>query len=170
MKKITALCLLLCLIAGLCAGCGGEKAGFAEKDLVLVVNGQTVTPTTEVSALLGLLGQDYDYAEAVSCVYEGLDKTYSYPEAVVYTYPGETGEKLMELYVSGGDVKTGRGLGLGASLEELTAAYGEPTSSQGKTVSYELSAADGSVPAALSFFLRDGKVESISLIAEHREE
>lgn len=171
MKKIFPIVLILFVLLS-CAACGGSGAAgsFGAKDISLRVNGQAVTSELSPEAILGLLGDGYDYAEAVSCVYEGMDKTYTYPEAVLYTYSDAEGEHLMELYCSGGDVKTSRGIGLGASREDVVAAYGEPTSEFGITLSYELEAEGDMIPASLYFELRGGTVTAISIVAEHRGE
>ena len=155
-----------------CAACGSDSAAgsFGAKDIGLTVSGKTVTAELSAAELLGLLGEDYEVAEAVSCVYEGMDKTYTYPDAVLYTYSDAEGEHLMELYCSGGDVKTSRGIGLGASREDVAAAYGEPTSEFGITVSYELEAAGDMIPASLYFEIRDGSVTAMGIVAEHRGE
>ena len=170
MKKIL-LVLLAVLILFSCAACGSEKAGsFGAKDISLVVNGKAVTTDMSVADILSILGSDYDYAEAVSCVYEGMDKTYTYSEAILYTYPDGDEERLMELYCSGDDVKTSRGIGLGASRDDVIAAYGEPTSEFGITMSYELEASGDMLPASLYFLIRNDTVQAISITAEHREE
>lgn len=168
-KTLSALLALLIVLS--CAACGSAKAGgFSEKDISLSLNGKTITADLSVTEILAALGDDYDYAEAVSCVYEGMDKTYTYADAVLYTYPDGDTERLMELYCSGGDVKTSRGIALGASREDVIAQYGEPTSEFGITMSYELEASGDLLPASLYFLIRNDKVEAIAITAEHREE
>lgn len=170
MKKIVPL-LLAVLILLSCAACGAEKAGsFSAGDICLTVNGKTVTVDLSVSELLAALGDGYEYAEAVSCVYEGMDKTYTYPDAVVYTYPDGDTERLMELSCSGGDVKTSRGITIGSSRADVIAAYGEPTSEFGITMSYELAADGDMLPASLYFLIRSDTVQEIAITAEHRGE
>ena len=170
MKHVFAL-LLAVLLLLCCVGCGAqESAAFGEKDISLTVGGQTITPDKSPEEILAALGADYEYAEAVSCVYEGLDKTYTYADAVLYTYPDGDTDRLMELYCSGGDVKTSRGIGIGSSRDDVIAAYGEPTSEFGLTVSYELTASGEMKPASLYFLIRGGQVEAIAITAEHRAE
>lgn len=170
MKKLLSFLLALLIVLSF-AACGAEKSGaFSAKDICLTVNGKTVTVDLSVSELLAALGDGYEYAEAVSCVYEGMDKTYTYPDAVVYTYPDGGTEHLMELYCSGGDVKTSRGIAIGSSRADVIAAYGEPTSEFGITVSYELAADGDMLPASLYFLIRGDAVQAIAITAEHRGE
>ena len=170
MKKLLYILLAIALLLG-CAACGkASPAAFSEKDLSLSVGGTTVTAATDAAELLAALGEGYDYAEAVSCVYEGKDRTYTYDTCLLYTYTDGEGERLMELCCFGGECKTARGISLGASRADILAAYGEPTAEIGSTIRYELGAQGGNVPAGLSFLLRGDAVEEISLTAEHRAE
>lgn len=177
MKKAFLLLLAAVLLLS-CAACGekaeapsgGVPGSFDSRDICLVIGGTSVTADTTAEELLALLGEDYDYAEAISCVYDGMDKTYTYPDFVLYTYPQEDGDKLMELYCSGGEVQTSRGIALGATREEVIAQYGEPTSAVGLTMSYELETTGDLLPASLYFMIRDGKVAAIAITAEHRAE
>lgn len=170
MKKLVTVLLVLAVALG-AAACGqSAPAAFSQKDLSLSVNGTTITAETEAQAILSALGDGYDYAEAVSCVYEGMDRTYTYDTCVLYTYPDGESERLMEISCFGGEVKTSRGITLGASRADVVAAYGEPTSELGSTISYELSAQGENLPAALSFLIRGDAVEEITLTAEHRAE
>ncbi len=122
MKKRTILVLACVLLAlSLCA-CGA-KGDFAAADVQLTFAGVTVTADTPVDTLLAALGGDYAYTEAISCVYTGMDKTYTYPGATLYTYPDGEEDRLMELYCET-DVQTSRGIGIGASKQDIVAQYG----------------------------------------------
>ncbi len=100
------LCALAAIL--LLAGCGGKTE---EPVPILEIGGTTLdASSSSVEEALTALGDGYTYAEAVSCVYDGMDKTYTYPDAVVYTYPDGGTDRLMELYCTGGDVKTPQAL------------------------------------------------------------
>lgn len=169
MKKRLALLLSALLLLGLCA-CGGDTAAFTKDDLSLTVHGVTVTVETPVEEILSQLGEDYDYAEAISCVYEGMDKTFDYDGATLYTYPDGDADRLMELYCTG-DVQTAKGLGLGASKDDVVKLYGSDFTEAGSVLSYALPASSPeNLPASLYFLLENGQVTAIAITAEHRAE
>lgn len=162
---LTAAALLLCLCA-----CGGDSASFSADDLSLTVHGVTVTAETPAADILSALGQDYDYAEAISCVYEGMDKTFDYADVTLYTYPDGETDRLMELYCTG-DVQTAKGLGLGASKDDIVKCYGQGYTEAGSVLAYELPAsAPENLPASLYFLLEKGRVTAIAITSEHRAE
>ncbi len=181
MKKAVSLLMILALLLG-CAACGSPKTGDAqnaagsgqrteeaapsdgpgEKDAALIVNGSVVTPDMAVADVLAILGSEYSYEEAPSCIGDGLDGAYTFENAILYTYKDAQGERMTELSFSGGDVKTAGGIAIGASRDEVVALYGEPTGSFGKSISYELGAAGGQ-SASLSFLIRDDAVAEISV-------
>ena len=100
MKKAIGYAVVLALLL---TGCGGSKAA---ADPALKIGGVTIEDTLSAASVLDVLnglGGSYEYAEAISCVYDGMDKTYTYENAVVYTYPDGGVDKLMELYCSGGN-------------------------------------------------------------------
>ncbi|MCI8524783.1 MAG: hypothetical protein HFF17_02445 [Oscillospiraceae bacterium] len=176
MKKMgiaaALLTLLLCACGGQAAETASGEAGHAW-DTALMVQGTRVNGETSVADLLALLGGDYEYAEAISCVYDGMDKTYTYPDAVVYTYPAEDGECLMELYCTGGEVETALGgVTFGAAREEVIAAFGQNFTESGSVLRYENDTAQSEdyEPDAVYFELTDGKVTAIATVAEHRAE
>lgn len=174
MRRLGIFAALLAL--ALCA-CGGKEAGSASEagrawDTALTVAGTRVDGETTVDELLALLGEDYAYAEAVSCVYDGMDKTYTYPDAVVYTCPDEKGDRLMELYCTGGDVASALGgVTFGATREEVIAACGEGFTEAGSILRYENPAqSEDNEPPSLYFELTDGKVTAVATVMEHRAE
>ncbi len=165
MKKMLCAALLLLLLSA----CGGKTA---EPEPVLTVGGTEIdAASTSVEAALAVLGEDYEYAEAVSCVYDGMDKTYSYADATLYTCPDETGDRLMELYCTGGDVKTPAGIALGDGREKVVKTYGGGFVESGAILAYEKEpSAPENEPASLYFELTDGKVTAIAVTSEHRAE
>ena len=167
MKKTWLFLMTVTLALCLCA-CG--KGAFGRQELSVTVNGTAITADSPVQSILSVLGEDYTYTEAVSCVYDGMDGTYSYENAQLYTFPDGDAQKLMELYLTGGDAVTGRGIGLGASRAEVEEAYGKGELT-GIVLTYALEASsDDMVPASLSFELDGDTVCAISLTAEHRAE
>ena len=167
MKKriLTALLLSGLLVLG---GCGGEAAQSVEP--ALTVSGTEVSGDTAVEDVLALLGEDYEYYEAISCVYDGMDKTYTYGDCVLYTYPDGETDHLMELYCTDGDVSA-QGVTFGDSREAVIEAFGDGYTEEGIVLSYELEpSSDNNTPASLYFELDGGSVTAIGITAEHRSQ
>ena len=158
-----ALCLLL-------AGCGGQKADLRAEDVALTVHGTAVTADSSIDSLLDLFGADYDYAEAISCVYTGMEKTYQYSGCILYSYPGEQGDCLLEIYCTA-DAASAKGPGIGSSRAEVEAAYGSGYTQAGDVMTYTLDGAGAQMePATIYFELQDDTVCAVGLTAEHRAE
>lgn len=170
MKRVILLLLTAALLSVALCACGSDAA-FAKEDICLIVADTKITPETPVAEILSVLGEDYAYAEAVSCVYTGMDKTYTYEDAVLYTYPDADAERLMELYSERTDVKTAAGIAIGADKDAVIAQYGSDYTLTGSMLSYELPTDSSDyLPASLYFMLQDGKVTAIAITAEHRAE
>ena len=172
MMRKTVLLLLAASLLLACAACvQSGKGSFGQKDLYLNVHGTKITADMPVDQILAAFGTDYEYAEAISCVYEGMDRTYTYDDAVLYTYPDGNTERLMELSCSGAETTASRGIAPGASSADVIAAYGTPTRQTGSILSYELKpSSPENEPASLYFLIRNDRVESISITADHRAE
>lgn len=97
---------------------------FAEADLVITVQGQDFILLEDAAALLLLLGQDYQYSEAESCVYEGMDKTFDYGTICVYTIPAGAADLLDGIDIYDDSLTTARGIAVGAARDQVLQAYG----------------------------------------------
>ncbi|MBR7141961.1 MAG: hypothetical protein IKD06_00305 [Clostridia bacterium] len=152
--------ILVCLTALLlCVSCGGRQAGFSDKDIALDVGGQTVTCGAPMADLLKVLGEPDSYSEAISCAYDGLDKIYVYGDTEIYTFPDGDKDFVLEVAVSGGAAKTAAGVGIGASLEDVVAVYGDSYVEEGISLVYE-----GSTHR-LYFVVEGGKVTMLGMAA-----
>ena len=169
MKKRIVFILVITLLLSL-AACGGSAA-LTESDLAIRIGGFTATPKTTMDDVRAALGEEDEYAEAISCVYEGMDKTFTYGEVTFYTYPDGETDRLMEVYCTGGDVATAKGVTFGATVAEIEAAYGSDYTRSGKLLTYELPVSgEDTEPASLYFVLENDCVAAIAMIAEHRSE
>lgn len=167
MKKIWIVTLILSLCLCAC----GSNGGFSEADLSLTVDGVSVTAKTEMQEILADLGDNYEYSEAISCVYEGMDKTFDYENLSLYTYPDGDSDHLMEIYCVGGEVTTSKGITFGATKAEIIEQYGKDYVEAGATISYELPTQNAeNLPASLYFVLEDDAVAAIAMTTEHRAE
>lgn len=165
-RNLLCAALLAALLLALLSGCAKGSA----VEPVLTVGGTEITGNTSVEDVLETLGEDYEYYEAISCVYEGMDKTYTYPDYILYTYPDGATDHLMELYCTGGDVSA-KGVTFGASKDEIVEAFGEDYAEEGSMIIYAVEPSDANnEPASVYFELTDGAVSAIALTAEHRSE
>lgn len=170
MKKLAIFCLIAALTVSLFA-CAGGGAKLTEDDLALRVDGFNVNVNTTMDDVRAALGEAEEYAEAISCVYEGMDKTFTYGDTTFYTYPDGETDRLMEICCAGGDAATAKGITFGASVAEIEAAYGKNYIRSGKLLTYALPASGKDMaPASLYFVLENDCVSEIGMTAEHRAE
>lgn len=161
MRRIFALLLAaLCLLAG----CGQGGAAFTQDDLSLTVDGNIYQCRVNIEDVIGDLGEDYDYAEGMSCDYDGMDKTFTFPQAEFYTNPLSEGDLVSEIYSDSEAVSTSRGITVGASKEDVKAAYGEPAKGDGYLMIYRLSEEIGE--PSLCFEMETDTVTAIFLTME----
>lgn len=162
MKHFLPAVLLLLVFSG----CSNKTAQPAEP--VLTVSGTEITGETAVEDVLALLGEEYEYYEAISCVYDGLDKTYTYENYIVYTYPSEEGDHLMELYCTSDDVSA-QGITVGASRDAVIETFGDGYLEEGAMLIYSLEpSSSNNAPASLYFELVDDTVTAVAMTTEHR--
>lgn len=101
-------------------------ASFDSDDLEIVVDDISCKMLEDASGLLAALGQDFEYSEAESCVFEGMDKTFDFGDVLVYTVPSGDVDLLDGYDILGGNQQTSAGIGLGSTRQDVLAAYGEP--------------------------------------------
>ncbi|MCL2056891.1 MAG: hypothetical protein FWH02_06710 [Oscillospiraceae bacterium] len=122
MKTINLLLLISALVFS-CA-CGASVSGFSGDDLRLNIGGKFYTLEMDIEDIIAEFGTGFEYAEAQSCDYDGLDKTFIYDTAQFFTYPSGENDLVSEVYSDSPDARTSRGLGVGASRDDVLAAYG----------------------------------------------
>ena len=179
MKKIILILMIVIAIFTF-AACGGDTqpasndnqeateqfevptGPFNERDMIFVYNGVPYPISSDVAPLLNALGGQYEEMAAPSCAFTGEDKTFIFDDITILTYPDGDTDLINEIYFSQGSYTTSRGIGLGASLEEIKAAYGEAGVEQGSSYYYAVGAADDLSSPRLTFELTNGVVSGIS--------
>ena len=132
MKKfIAAACIaMLCLV-----GCTKQDGQTTEN--AYVVSGVTLVPGINFTQIKDSLPEPVKYQEAASCYFDGLDKVFTYDTYEVRTYPVSGSEdNIQDICVTGGDVKTDKGIGIGSTLSEVLKAYGDDYTLTGKMYRY----------------------------------
>lgn len=157
MLRLLVAAVLLLTVAG-CGADAPDEPGFTQDDLYLSIDGKSFRCHDNIESVIALLGEDYEYAQARSCDYDGLDKTFRYDVAEFYTWPMEDGDVVNEIYSNSPDASTSRGIATGASREDVLAAYGEDCEDTGWQLIYRLPD-----QPALCFDLEDGVVSAICL-------
>ena len=109
-------------------------------DMAIIYNGVKYPVRVDSAEILAALGDGYEYNESISCVYNGYDKTFQYENITVSTVPdGDT--DIIEMFsIFGGDFVTARNIGVGATRDEVTAAYGDNFFDDGYYLTYTKSA------------------------------
>lgn len=150
-KHIRILALVLALVLALAlTACGGSTSGeepyddgkdvktpeqaAAEMmgkpfnnsfDMCVVIDGKIYPVRVDSASVLSALGENCEKTETISCVYDGYDKTFEYDGIIVSTVPVD-GKDVIEMFtITGPEYKTTRNITVGATREEVIAAYGE---------------------------------------------
>lgn len=102
-----------------------------ERDMGLTIDGTWFPILNYFDDLKAALGDPNDVMAAPSCAFKGDDKEFVYDGMSVYTNPLGDKDVWMEAYITSGSWTTTRGIGIGASREEVLAAYGDGFFSNG---------------------------------------
>ena len=137
MKKILAVLLSAVVVFGL-AACGSSEAETtgasstgASSKYVFTAKGTTIAMNAPAADIIAALGEPTSYFESESCAFKGLDKQYTYGSFIIYTYPKDDVDYINEVDIADDSVTTPEGIAIGATLDQVKAAYGEPTGTVG---------------------------------------
>ena len=110
---------------------GGSTADFAGKpftndfDMAVIIDGKTYPVRVDSAEVLAALGDNCEKDETISCVYDGYDKKFTYDGIIVSTVPVD-GKDVIEMFtITGPAYTTTRNITIGATRDEVIAAYGE---------------------------------------------
>ena len=176
MKKWLCLLLTAGLMLALLASCGGgavtaggnaSAAKFSKNDLYLTIHGTKYVCDGVIDDMINAFGEDYSYAEAISCAYDGLDKIFTYDNLDIYTRPDGDRDLVTELCAYD-DVESSKNIVIGSSADSVRSAYGEPTRETSRLLSYIIAPASPDSDGASLYFKLDanGAVTAIGITAE----
>lgn len=170
-KKIL-LTITLLLTVLLIAACGqptattggpsgttaGTTASGEAKGYVFTFKSQPVTIGAAAKPILDALGEPINFFESPSCAYQGMDRIYTYAGVEITTYTqGET-DYVYSVAIIDDSVSTPEGIALGASADDVKAAYGTDFSESENQLMYRKADTD------LKFVFADGDLVSIEYI------
>lgn len=164
MKKmnrwLTVLLAVLCLVA--LVSCKEDEPAAKDEPYAFVVDGVTVTPG-ELSAtvLTALKSRNPAISSKGSCLggVDGEDVNYVYQGFRIQTFrlsEGDANEEIRWVTLTDDSVKTEKGIAIGATIEAVKAAYGEPATTTGGTLIYRRGGTE------LRFETRNGAVIGIA--------
>ncbi|MHB8129638.1 MAG: putative periplasmic lipoprotein [Mobilitalea sp.] len=102
-----------------------EVTGELAEGYKFVYNDVTIPMNTDSEPIIESLGEPVEYFEAPSCAFQGLDKIYYYNGFELSTYPSGDKDIVSTVNFLDDSVTTEQGIYLGATLEEVIAAYGK---------------------------------------------
>ena len=118
-------------------------------------NGVDIEVDAAAEPITEALGEPIHYFEAQSCAFEGMDKVYTYSGFDLQTYTKNNNDYVFSISFLDDTVTTKEGIGLSATLDDVTKAYGND---------YEISFNQYNYIEdnhKLSFIIEDGEVVSI---------
>lgn len=133
------------------------EGSFAASDAVFVYNNRQVVLNSDMDAVLASLGEANSMTTAPSCIGVGEDKTYRYDGFSVTTYPRGDKDYVMEVKVLDAAIATAKGIHLGSTVDDMTAAYGSGYRTFGYIYAYRTN--DNK---SLQFFVEDGVITEMS--------
>jgi hypothetical protein len=152
------------LLAMLCAigFCACQKDEPKDEPYAFVVDGVKVIPGEKASGALGALASRNPSVSAKgSCLggVDGEDVNYVYQGFRIQTFrlsEGDANEEIRWITFMDDSIKTEEGIAIGATVEAVKEAYGEPAETTGGTLIYRRGGTE------LRFGTRDGVVSGIS--------
>ncbi|NLO38121.1 MAG: hypothetical protein GX115_01400 [Ruminiclostridium sp.] len=117
--------------------------------------GVQITIEAPSAPVLKALGEPMNYFEAPSCAFEGMDKIYTYSGFEFQTYTKEDKDYISSIYFLDDSITTPEGIGLNATLEDITKAYGTDYQQSFSQYTYTKGKCN------LSFILENNEVVSV---------
>lgn len=138
---------------------GKDSKGDAVEGYSFLYNEVKILMNVDATPIIEALGESVSYFEAPSCAFQGLDKIYTYNGFEVSTYPNNEQDYISSVYFLDDSVATEKGIYIGASLDEVIAAYGEGYTENSSEYTYTLG------ESKLSFIIEEDAVTAITYSA-----
>lgn len=169
MKKLFLILLAVACVLSLCA-CGGEATQNTEpqqttppaeeQGYTFTYEGVKIRLGFDVGDTVSDLGAPKDRAVTESCAFGGNDIVYDYRSVKISTNDEQGFERVYCIELVDDMAQTEEGIKIGATAEDVTAAYGEATTTNAGGMIYSKGGME------LRFLMKDGKVTSIQYLLE----
>lgn len=130
--------------------------GITAADTTFIYNGIEIALDSKIDDAVAALGDAEDVKSETSCHGEGEDKTYTYADFLLKSYPKDGVDRVLDIIITKAGVPTAKGIEVGSTLEEVTAAYGTEYNTIGPR--YVYNAGEGKT---LRFNIKDNTVNQI---------
>lgn len=122
---------------------------------VFVSEGVSIEVDGEAQAYIDGMTEPVSVYESPSCAFGDLDKIHTYNGFEMDTYSLEGVDYVSAIIFLDDSVTTAEGVGIGDSVEDVKAAYGEPTAEESTILTYEKD------EMKLCFLIKDDSVVSV---------
>lgn len=138
-------------------------AGFSDADAAIVYGGATIAIDADFASAKSQLGNPDIKQENPNCITGTSGYTYIYGAMTVNVYMKGNAEYVEGIMVDGGDknIKTPKGITIGSSVSDLTAAYGKAATSEDFLTEYRGNS------ATVLFYTENGKVTGIFMTVNY---
>lgn len=138
---------------------GKDSKGDVVEGYSFLYKGVKIPMNVDAAPIIEAIEESASYFEAPSCAFQGLDKIYTYSSFEVSTYPNNEKDYISSVYFLDDSVTTEKGIYIGASLDEVLAAYGEGYTENSGEYTYTLG------ESKLSFLMEEDAVTAITYSA-----
>ena len=132
-----------------------EEAQADVNGYVFVSEGVTIEVDGEAAAYVEGMSEPVSVYESPSCAFGDLDKIHTYNGFEMDTYSIDGVDYVSAVIFLDDSVTTVEGVGIGSTVEDVKAAYGEPTTEESTILTYEKD------EMKLCFLIKDNSVVSV---------
>ena len=132
-----------------------EEAQADVNGYVFISEGVTIEVDGEAAAYVEAMSEPVSIYESPSCAFGDLDKIHTYNGFEMDTYSLEGVDYVSAVIFLDDSVSTAEGIAIGATVEDVKAAYGEPTTEESTILTYEKD------EMKLCFLIQDNSVVSV---------